>query len=82
MTDANTKLLHTLTYLRDAAHRPTLTGRAAEAVGGRNMSIYPPHTSRKWLRTNDFGARVALWRVSLSHTRNEFFTLYIINNLN
>ena len=98
MTNANTMLLHTLTYLRDAATCPTLTGRTAEAAGGRNMSILPPHTGRKWLRTNDFGARAAeghkarlrpatgrgraLRCVSLSHTRNEIFTLYIINNLN
>ena len=47
MTDANAMLLHTLTYLRDAAHRPTLTGRAAEAVGGRNMSILPPQPVRE-----------------------------------
>ena len=99
MTEANTMLLHTLTYLRDAATCPTFEGRTAEAAGGRNMSILPPpHTGRKWLRANDFGARAAeghkarlrpatgrgraLWRVSLSHTRNEIFTLYIINNLN
>ena len=62
----------------------------------KNRSMTCP--SDLWLRTNDFGARVAedhkarlrpatghgraLWRVSLSHTRNVFFTLYTINNLN
>lgn len=61
------------------------------------LAFLPPPTSRKRLRLDDFGvvagdhkARLrpatgrgrALRCMSLSHTRNEFFTLYIINNLN
>jgi hypothetical protein len=43
MTNANAMLLHTLTSLRDTAHRPTLTGRTTEAVGGIGRAkITPP----------------------------------------
>ena len=87
-------LLHPLTYTLEAASCPTFLGSTTEAVGGIGRAKITPPTSRKWLRTNDFGARAAeghkarlrpatghgraLWRVSLSHTRNEIFTLYII----
>jgi hypothetical protein len=44
MTNANAMLLHTLTSLRDTAHRPTLTGRTTEAVGGIGRAkITPPY---------------------------------------
>ena len=43
MTNANTMLLHTLTYTRDAATWPTFGGRMAEAVGGIGRAkITPP----------------------------------------
>ena len=61
--------LHPLTYTRGAAPCPTLGGRTGEALGGaadgfgsggRDEAIFtPPPTGLKWLRTNDFGARVA-----------------------
>ena len=44
MTDAYAMLLHTLTYLRDAATCPTFEGRTAEAVGGIGRAkITPPY---------------------------------------
>ena len=48
-----------LTYTREAASCPTFLDRTTEAVGGIGRAKITPPTSRKWLRTNDFGARAA-----------------------